>query len=83
LRASLPRYELPAVLSIEFHIAMPVSWSKKKRVAMAGQYHQQKPDIDNLLKAYMDAFHTDDAHVAIIHAGKYWTDGGGYIVLPD
>lgn len=69
---SLPSYELPTVLSIEFHIGMPPSWSKKKKTAMAGTYHQSKPDIDNLVKGFCDSFRSDDAHVAVIHAGKYW-----------
>lgn len=76
IRYELPSYELPPVLKIEFHIAMPPSWSKKKRAAMLGQYHQSKPDIDNLVKGFMDAFHTDDAHVAVVHAGKYWAETG-------
>lgn len=80
INLALPNYELPEVLSIEFHIAMPASWSKKKREAMDGQYHQSKPDIDNLCKAFMDTFHTDDAHVAVIHAGKYWAETGRIVL---
>lgn len=33
---------------ITFVLPMPKSWSKKKRAAMDGQPHQQKPDLDNL-----------------------------------
>jgi Holliday junction resolvase RusA-like endonuclease len=51
---------------------MPKSWSTKKRLSMLGEYHQSKPDIDNLVKAFLDAFGDDDKHVAVIHAGKYW-----------
>jgi Holliday junction resolvase RusA-like endonuclease len=76
LNYALPGYELPETLRIEFHIAMPRSWSSKKKASMRGQYHTQKPDIDNLVKGFMDAFHTDDAHVAILHAGKYWCAEG-------
>jgi Holliday junction resolvase RusA-like endonuclease len=76
LNAELPNYVLPSVLKIEFHLPLSQSWSVKKKAAHYGQYHQQKPDIDNLVKGFMDAFHTDDAHVAVIHAGKYWCQEG-------
>lgn len=81
LNLELPGYTLPAVLSIEFHIAMPKSWSVKKRASMLGQYHQQKPDCDNLVKGFMDAWHTDDSHVAVIHAGKYWAETGKIVLV--
>lgn len=76
IRLELGNYELPAVLKIEFHLPLSASWSARKKAAHYGQYHQQKPDIDNLVKSWMDAFHTDDAHVAVIHAGKYWCAEG-------
>ena len=81
LNLELPGYELPEVLSIEFHIPMPKSWSDKKRINHLGMYHQQKPDIDNLVKGFMDAFHTDDAHVAVIHTGKYWSETGRIVLV--
>lgn len=77
IRLALPGYELPTILKIEFHIAMPKSWSTKKREQHKyTSYHQSKPDIDNLVKGFMDAFHTDDAHVAIIYACKFWCMDG-------
>lgn len=76
VRLALPRYVLPEVLHIEFHIPMPKSWSAKKQRVMISQYHTQKPDIDNLCKAFMDAFGNDDAHVAVLHASKFWSRDG-------
>lgn len=76
IRLTLPNYELPEELTIDFWIAMPASWSAKKKASLGGQYHRQKPDIDNLVKGFMDAFHTDDAHVAVIQAGKHWCAEG-------
>jgi Holliday junction resolvase RusA-like endonuclease len=67
-------------LDIIFYLPMPKSWSKKKRTEMNGTYHDQKPDIDNLAKAFMDAFGSEDKHVAILHAEKYWAEKG-YIEL--
>jgi Holliday junction resolvase RusA-like endonuclease len=75
LRLKLPGYVLPDKLVIEFHVAMPKSWSKKKQAAMAGQYHQVRPDNDNFQKAFMDAF-GEDAHVADIHSIKRWCSEG-------
>lgn len=36
---------------LTFVIPMPKSWSKKKRIEMNGKPHQQRPDVDNLIKA--------------------------------
>jgi Holliday junction resolvase RusA-like endonuclease len=80
IRTLLPHYELGMRLDIIFYLPMPKSWSKKKRTEMNGTYHDQKPDIDNLAKAFMDAFGSEDKHVAILHAEKYWAEKG-YIEL--
>ena len=42
---------------------MPKSWSKKKKAEYDGKPHQQKPDIDNYLKGYMDALLDEDCKV--------------------
>jgi len=47
---------------------MPKSWGKRKKASMCGKPHQQKPDIDNLLKALFDAVYDDDS--------KIWQVGG-------
>lgn len=39
------------------------SWSRKKKNELFGQPHMQKPDVDNLLKAFMDAIVPDDSTV--------------------
>jgi Holliday junction resolvase RusA-like endonuclease len=46
---------------VTFWMPMPKSWSKKKRYAMAGSWHTGKPDLDNLLKALMDALNKSDS----------------------
>lgn len=56
-------YVVPDTLSITFVIPMPKSWSKKKREEMDGKPHQQKPDLDNLIKAFKDSLCADDSHV--------------------
>lgn len=81
LREALPGYELGIALNLVFYIKMPPSWSKKKRAEMLGKYHDQKPDVDNLAKGFMDAFKSEDKHVAVLHAEKYWAEKGAVEIL--
>lgn len=77
------KYALPDVLVLRFWMPMPPSWSKKKKAAYRGEPHQQKPDIDNLSKAVMDALAPDDSYIYVLHATKYWGEYPGIdIVLP-
>jgi Holliday junction resolvase RusA-like endonuclease len=48
----------------------------------AGTGHQQKPDIDNLVKALLDALHIEDKHIYhLADTGKWWADAGYIEVL--
>lgn len=77
LRESWGTRPFPAAgAHLVFHLPMPKSWSKKKRAATMGQGHQQKPDVDNLCKAVLDALHDDDSHIYDLQMSKYWSDGG-------
>jgi Holliday junction resolvase RusA-like endonuclease len=66
-----------------FYIPMPKSWSKKKREQMLGKPHKQRPDIDNLAKAFLDALLKEDSHVYSLSAEKYWSNEGSILVLTD
>lgn len=72
------RFRVPdAGLALEFEIPMPPSWTKKKRAAMDGQPHQQVPDIDNYVKAFLDALMVDDATVWRLESiEKRWAESG-------
>ncbi len=59
---------------VTFRLPMPKSWSKKKRAEMLGKPHQQKPDVDNLIKALMDAVLKEDEGVWDIRQTKYWAE---------
>lgn len=73
----LRRLQLPVSGShVTFVLPMPPSWSKKKRTASAGQPHQQKPDVDNLMKALMDALFADDSGVWDVRVSKIWGESG-------
>lgn len=70
-------------LMVNFYLPMPKSWSKKKKEQMAGAMHQQKPDIDNLVKAVLDSIFRDgdDCRVAGVVARKFWIAGSGKITI--
>lgn len=65
---------------IFFFLPMPKSWSQKKKNAHRGLPHRQKPDIDNLCKALLDAIFKDDCHIASIQLYKHWHDKGQIII---
>src|SRR6266478_9431797 len=83
LRLKFP-YPLPEMLRVEFYLPVPASWSLKKQVQYHRQPHRQRPDIDNLCKAVMDALAKEDSYIYILHAEKYWTaeQAGINIKLP-
>lgn len=63
---------------IVFILPMPKSWSKEKKERMNHRYHQQRPDLSNLLKAIEDAvYKKDDSAIADIHCSKIWGHEGG------
>jgi Holliday junction resolvase RusA-like endonuclease len=59
-----------------FHVPMPRSWSKKKKVEMNTRPHRQVPDIDNYAKALLDSLYESDSHVADICLSKRWAIEG-------
>ena len=61
---------------VTFVILMPKSWSNKKREEMRGKPHTQKPDVDNLCKAFNDAVLDDDSAVWSQWGEKIWGDKG-------
>ena len=38
--------------------------------------HQQRPDVDNLVKGVMDSLFQEDSHIHTIEAKKVWSDVG-------
>tara|TARA_Y100000310_G_scaffold294855_1_gene325682 strand:- start:289 stop:636 length:348 start_codon:yes stop_codon:yes gene_type:complete len=69
-------FELGPDLEITFYLSMPKSWSKKKKSLLEGEPHMQTPDLDNLIKAFMDCVSENDAHVHTINAEKIWAYEG-------
>lgn len=67
-------------LSMLFLLPMPPSWPRKKREAMHGQPHQQRPDKDNLEKAVWDALLCEDSRVWHTNSvQKRWSHQGAII----
>lgn len=70
--AERAKYHPEEELDIMFSIQMPKSWSKKKKEEFYNKPHKQRPDVDNLVKAYLDILLEEDSHVWHINATKYW-----------
>lgn len=64
-------------LYIDFYMPIPDSWSQKKKEKYYHQVHCSKPDIDNLLKFYMDCmdgiFFEGDQNIYSVSARKFYT----------
>lgn len=65
---------------ITFVFEMPQSWSQRKRSSMRDSPHQSKPDIDNCVKALLDATILQDSVVWDVRATKLWGDNGQIVV---
>ena len=76
LRLKAGQFDLPASFAVTFRIAMPKSWSKKKKREMLGKPHQSRPDNSNLLKALEDILCTEDSHIWQTYSRKIWSDVG-------
>ena len=59
-----------------FHMPMPKSWSKSKKMLMDGAPHQIRPDKDNLEKALLDAVFEEDSLVWDSRVTKVWAYEG-------
>ncbi len=65
---------------IVFVMPVPKSTSAKKAKGMMGMPHLVTPDIDNLMKALLDAIFKSDSLIWDIHATKIWGAVGSIIV---
>ena len=58
--------------AVIFRLPMPASWSKIKKARYVGHQHQSKPDLDNMLKALLDAAFDEDCKIWSIKVVKLW-----------
>ena len=66
-------FELANKFSILFCVPFPKSYSKKKCKALFLKPHQEKPDLDNMLKAIKDCLKDEDKEVFQVKAKKVWS----------
>ena len=63
-------------LDLSFFLPCPKSWSKKKKKSVNSIFHLVKPDIDNLLKFYLDCMngivYADDKQIVSLSSKKMY-----------
>jgi Holliday junction resolvase RusA-like endonuclease len=64
---------------IRFFIGMPKSWAKKKKNEKCFTLMGSKPDLDNLVKGYLDSLMVEDESICDYRASKHYYSGSGYI----
>ena len=73
-------FQLESVIDIVFCVPMPMSWSAKKREEHNKMPCKVRPDLDNYIKAFMDALLVEDGHVWKVTAEKRYAYVGSIIV---
>ena len=76
------KQEVPVPSKIIFNMPMPASRSKADKAAHKGQPYTKTPDIDNLLKGFLDTIYKNDAHVWSVWAEKKWADVPSIVIEP-
>jgi Holliday junction resolvase RusA-like endonuclease len=73
---------IPAEIKrLYFVFPIPKGATKKEFSIRIGGYHQQRPDLSNLLKAVEDILCKEDSHICHIHdLAKVWGDCGKIII---
>lgn len=66
-------FQLSNRFSILFCVPFPKSYSKKKCRQLFLKPHQEKPDLDNMLKAVADSLKKEDKDIHEIRARKVWS----------
>ena len=79
-QAKLLNYTIYNTLDIVFCVPMPSSWSQKKKGQLIGHPVRTAPDLDNYVKAFMDALLINDGHIWKITAEKRYAYLGSIIV---
>lgn len=74
--AKQQRFVLPdSGSTIRFFLPMPKSWRNPEREVNVNRLHRKKPDLDNLLKAFLDSLFVEDKTISHIgEVSKYWVD---------
>ena len=72
--SSLPTTK-PVGVALVFYMPIPKSYTKKKKALMQDDTypHTNRPDIDNMIKFYLDCLPFDDKVIYKIGAEKYYS----------
>lgn len=89
LKISFPLWEegIPLSVSFLFSFPLPTSWSLKKKKVIAKHRYVKTPDIDNIIKFYLDSFnkllYADDKQISSLSAVKQWScvEEEGYVEM--
>lgn len=69
---------VPIKLSVEYHMPIPKSYSKKKALECVSRVHCKRPDLSNLIKFTEDALNkivwADDCLIGEIAASKFYSE---------
>ena len=79
-QAEQMNYVLSEVLDIVFLVPMPFTWSEKKKVKYNKTKVNKRPDLDNYIKAFIDALSIEDGFVWKIQAEKRYAFNGSILV---
>lgn len=71
LQVNIKKVKVTNSLKINFYL--PIPKGKLKQIK-ENQPHDQKPDIDNMCKAFLDTLYTEDKHVWHLDASKYYSN---------
>lgn len=69
--------DFPEAFAVTFRLPIP----KSRRLLTEDEPHRQRPDVDNMVKALLDALLPEDSAVHTVHASKRWTRGAGSITI--
>jgi len=75
------KYKLENIVNIIFVMPYPASWSEKKKLENYLTPVIVKPDIDNLIKSFLDALKPKDQEVWRISAMKIYGETGCILIF--
>jgi len=74
-------FKIGKTLDAVFFVPMPESWKKGKKERMLGMPCEEKPDVDNIVKALADTFSKEDKSLWWFKAEKRWAYYGSIIIF--
>lgn len=60
--------------NIKFFIPVPVSWRPWQKESMHLKLHKGRPDIDNIIKGFLDSLFSEDKNIGHLQASKQWVN---------